>query len=189
MTNPDTRAKLLAATIVCVGETGLARLRMQDVARGAGVGRATVYRYFPGGRDQVISEAITWEVGRFFAALANEVADAPDLRCRLERGLMFAHQAMVDHVALRQVLDTDRERFFPRLYETSPLVLAVVRDYLAPSLEQEHLVPGVDRDEAADYLARLLLSFIPSPGRWDLTDAEQVADLVDRQFLAGIVAA
>lgn len=184
----DVRERILGAAIDCVAERGMGKLRVEEVARRAAVGRATVYRYFPGGRDQLVGEAITWEVGRFFTALAAEVADAPDLRARLERGLVFAHRAMADHRALATVLDTDRDQFLPQLHETSPLVMAVVRDYLAPAVAAEHLRPGVDPAEAADYLARMVLSFIPSPGQWDLTDPEQVAELVDRQFLAGILA-
>lgn len=185
----DVRDRILAATIEVVAVTGLGGLRMENVARSAGVGRATLYRYFPGGRDQLVNEAITWEVGRFFRELAVEVADAPDLRSRLERGLMFAHRSMAGHRALATVLEADREQFLPRLHETSPLVVAVVRDYLAPAVASEQLRPGVDVDEAAEYLARMVLSFIPSPGRWDLTDPDEVARLVDRQFLAGILAA
>lgn len=184
----DVRERVLAAAIDCVEERGMGKLRVEDVARRAGVGRATLYRHFPGGREQLVSEAITWEVGRFFAALAAEVADAPDLRTRLVRGLMFAHRAMAGHAALATVLETDREQFLPRLHETAPLVLAVVRDYLAPTVAAEDLRPGLDADEAADYLARMVMSFIPSPGQWDLTDPERVGELVDRQFLAGILA-
>ena len=184
----EVRDRVLAATIEVVAGTGLAGLRMEEVARAAGVGRATLYRYFPGGKEQLVNEAITWEVGRFFRDLALEVADAPDLRGRLERGLMFAHRSMAGHQALATVLERDREQFLPRLHETSPLVVAVVRDYLAPAVAAEELRPGVDVDEAADYLARMVLSFIPSPGQWDLTEPDEVARLVDRQFLAGILA-
>lgn len=188
MSADEARERVLAAAVGCVARSGLTGLRMEDVARAAGVGRATLYRWFPGGKDQLVDEAITWEVGRFFRELAVEVADAPDLRARLERGLMFAHRSMVGHEALATVLATDRERFLPRLHETAPLVVAVVRDYLRPAVAAEDLRPGVDVDEAADYLARMVLSFIPSPGHWDLTDPGEVARLVDRQFLAGIVA-
>ncbi len=184
----EVRDRILAATIEVVAGTGLGGLRMEEVARAAGVGRATLYRYFPGGKEQLVNEAITWEVGRFFRDLALEVADTPDLRGRLERGLMFAHRSMAGHEALATVLETDREQFLPRLHETSPLVVAVVRDYLAPAVAAEDLRPGVDVDEAAEYLARMVLSFIPSPGQWDLTDPDEVARLVDRQFLAGILA-
>ncbi|MBL8776229.1 MAG: TetR/AcrR family transcriptional regulator [Acidimicrobiales bacterium] len=183
----EARERVLAAAIDVVAGTGLRGLRMEEVAKAAGVSRATLYRYFPGGKDQLVNEAITWEVGRFFRELAVEVADAPDLRSRLERGLMFANRSMAGHAALATVLEADREQFLPRLHETSPLVVAVVRDYLAPAVAAERLRPGLDVDEAAEYLARMVLSFIPSPGRWDLDDPDEVARLVDQQFLAGIV--
>ena len=182
------RDRLFQATIRCVARTGLAKLRVEDVAKEARLGRATIYRHFPGGRDQLVRETITWEVGRFFARLAQAVEDAPDLRTRLEQGVMFAHRAMLEHEALQRVLRTDRESFLPKLNENAPLVVALIRSYLIPYLEAEPLRPGVDAEEAADYLARMVLSYIPSGGRWDLEDPAEVRELVERQFLSGIVA-
>ncbi len=40
---------------------------------------------------------------------------------------------------------------------------------------------------AGEYLARMMLSFIGTPGRWDLTDRAQVTTLVRSEFLAGIL--
>jgi hypothetical protein len=45
---------------------------------------------------------------------------------------------------------------------------------------------GPELDMAADFLARMVLSYIASPGRWDLNDPEQVALLVRSELLAGI---
>jgi len=39
--------------------------------------------------------------------------------------------------------------------------------------------------EAADFLARMALSHITSPGRWDLADPAQLARLVRVELLAG----
>jgi hypothetical protein len=47
---------------------------------------------------------------------------------------------------------------------------------------------GVDLDEAADFLARMVLSYMSAPGRWDLDDPVQVAQLVRAELLAGVVA-
>ena len=47
--NPDVRERLLQATYACVARWGLAKTTVEDAAREAGVSRATVYRYFPGG--------------------------------------------------------------------------------------------------------------------------------------------
>ena len=96
----DTRSHLLAATLACVERWGLAKTTIEDVAAEAGLSRATVYRYFPGGREQLISETITWEVAGFFARVAQEVAAEPTVAGQIRRGLMFGHRAIVEHKLL-----------------------------------------------------------------------------------------
>src|ERR1700756_2701848 len=44
----DSTGRVLAAAAEVVGEVGIARATMEDVADRAGVSRATVYRLFPG---------------------------------------------------------------------------------------------------------------------------------------------
>jgi hypothetical protein len=46
----------------------------------------------------------------------------------------------------------------------------------------------VDLEEAADFLARMVLSYMSAPGRWDLDDPDQVAQLVRAELLAGVIA-
>ena len=46
----------------------------------------------------------------------------------------------------------------------------------------------MDLHEAADFLVRMVLSYIVAPGRWDLADPDQVAELVEAELLAGVVA-
>ena len=58
--------------------------------------------------------------------------------------------------------------------------------FLSPYLVRHGMSEGPDLDVAADFLARMVLSYIASPGRWDLTDPEQVALLVRSELLAGI---
>jgi AcrR family transcriptional regulator len=184
----DPRTRILAAAVACLGREGIAKTTLDDVAREAGVARATVYRHFAGGRDQVISEAITWEVGQYFRRLALQVADAPDLATRLELALVHAHRAVEEHPILQRVSLTEPERLMPQLTESAPLILAVLRDYLVPLLEVEDLRPGVTAAEAADWLGRLFVSFIVTEGSWDLTDPAAVRRLVREQLLAGVLA-
>lgn len=173
----------------CAGRVGLSRITVEEVARDAGVSRATVYRWFPGGRDQLVDEAITWEVGRFLARLADAVADAPDFPSRLEQGLVFAHKAIEQHRVLQRVLEIEPGGLLPQLRETAPLIVAVIRDYLVPLLAHERLREGVEPDAAADYLARMVLSFIAGQGRWRFDDPNEVRELVRTHFLAGVVEA
>jgi len=182
------RERILEAGYACVARYGLAKTTVEDVARAAGLSRATLYRQFPGGRDQLLREVITWETGRFFGRLAEAVAGAADFAGLLEEALLFAHRAIEEHEVLQKILVTEPERLLPQLTVESERVLVFIRRFLLPYLEREELRPGVDPEEAADYVARMLLSFIGNQGRWDLTDPAQVARLVRTELLAGILA-
>ena len=179
---------MLAAVVAVAGRTGLGALTVDEVAREAGVGRASVYRWFPGGREQLVDEGVTWEVGRFLRRLAVAVQDAADLRERLIVGLPFAHRAIVEHAVLQRLLETEPGGLLPQLQQTGPVVVAILRDAVRPWIEAEPTRrPEVDPDEAAEWLARMVVSFMAEPGRWDLDDPAEVAALVDGELLAGIV--
>jgi len=182
------RDRVLDATVVAAGRVGIARITVEEVAREAAVSRATVYRWFPGGRDQLIDEAITFEVGRFLDRVTNAAAGAPDLPTRLERGLLFAHRAIEEHAVLQRILATEPAGLLPQLHAMAPLVLDVVRAELTSWFAGAALRPGVDPAEAADYVARLFLSFVVNGGSWDLGDPAEVRDLVRTRLLAGVLA-
>ena len=115
------------------------------------------------------------------------VDDAPDFATLVERALVHAHRAVEQHAVLQKVLETEPERLLPQLTQSAPQVQAVLRGYLAERLAVEELRPGIDPDEAADWLARMGLSFIIAEGRWDLTDPAEVRRLVRRELLAPIL--
>lgn len=183
------RDRVLAAVVEVAGRTGIARLTVDEVAREAGVGRASVYRWFPGGREQLVDEGVTWEVGRFLARMGEAVRDTPDLRARLVSGLLFAHRAIEEHAVLQHLVATEPGGLLPQLQQTGPLVIAVLRDALVGPVEAEpRRRDGLDPEEAAEWLARMVVSFLVDQGRWDLDDPDAVARLVDDHLLAGIVA-
>ena len=182
----DVRERLLQATYDCVARWGLAKTTVEDAAREAGVSRATVYRYFPGGRDELIGAVVGWEFARFFLRLYEEVHEADTLEEVMERGLVFAHNAILEHEVLQRILQTEPEILLPRLTVEANETHKLVATFLAPYLVRHGMAKGTELDAAADFLARMVLSYIGSPGRWDLDDPEQVARLVRAELLAGI---
>jgi AcrR family transcriptional regulator len=186
-----TRERILGGALACVGRYGLAKTTVEDVARASEVSRASIYRYFPGGRDELLDDLVAWEMGRFFGRLAEHVADAPDFCTLMEDGLAFAHRSLVEHEVLRTIVVLEPERLLPVISTESSNVLPIIAAYLLPFLDREaragRLRPGVDRSVTADHLARMVLSLMASPGEWDLDDPAQVRDLVRTELLGGVL--
>jgi len=192
-TDPLTlRDRLLAATYRCVERFGLGKTTIDDVAKESGASRATIYRQFPGGRDELLRETVAWELSNYFTVLADHVRDAPNLEELLRRGLWFAHRSVAEHAVLRKIMQTEPERLLPLLTTEATRTLPFIADFLLPYLRREadagRLRPGVDAERAAEYLARSILSLIGAPGRWNLDDPTQVSELVRDELLGGIVA-
>jgi AcrR family transcriptional regulator len=186
---PTVRERLFDAALRLVERDGLDGLTVDEVAKAAGISRATVYRHLPGGREQLISDTVAWEVGRFLDRVTAAAEQADGLAPRLEALLVESRHAVDEHAVLQRVLEQDREEVLPSLGEVLPIVQGVLRSWLVPQLAAERLCPGQTVDGAADYLARLLVSFLGSAGRWNLDDPGERARLVRRELIAGILAA
>jgi AcrR family transcriptional regulator len=187
----EPRERVLAATYACVARFGMGKTTVEDVVKESGVSRASIYRLFPGGKDQLLRETVGWEMNHFFGRLAEAVYDAPDFASLLEEGLVFAHRSIQEHEVLRKVLETEPERLLPLITVEQHRVLDFITAFLLPYLEREQRAgrvrPGVDLEAATEYVARLVLSLIGSPGRWDMNDPRQVRVLVREELLGGIL--
>jgi len=183
-----TRQRILEATYACVARWGLSKTTVEDAAREAGLSRATVYRYFPGGREELVDAVVSWQHVLFFVRLYQEVHGATSLEEVLDRGLTFARRSLLEHEVLQKVLETEPEVLMPKLTVESNRTVGLIAGFLVPYLHEHGMAEGVEIHEAADFLARMILSYISSPGHWDLGDPEQVATLVRTELLAGVVA-
>lgn len=177
----------MAAAYACVARDGMGRATVEDIAREAGVARATVYRAFPGGRDELVTAAVAHAVRDFFAGLRTDIGEVHDVVTLLERGLVAGRRRLDQHAVLQRSLRDEADRVVPELATVMPVVLDALRAQLAAWLARERLRPGVEVDEAADLVARLTLSLISSPGGWDMDDPGAVRRLVRGQLLAGVV--
>jgi AcrR family transcriptional regulator len=183
----EVQQRLFEAVLVCAGRSAL-RFSVEDVAHEAGLSRATVYRYFPGGRDQLINEGVAWEVGRFFTRIHAAVQHEPDLASQLEVALVEGHHLLDEHVVLQRIMGDDPEAFLVSLETPMQAVRTGIEAYVASLLRRESLAEGVDVAEAAEYLARLYLTYLSHAGHVDFDDPTQVERLVRTQFVSGILA-
>jgi len=183
----DTRQRTVEAAYACIARRGVAKTTIEDVAREAGMSRATVYRAFPGGRDELVNATVAWATLDFFGRLYERIQGADSLEEVMERGIMFAYRSILEHEVLQRVMQTEPDKLLPILTVESNRIREGIAGVLAPFVTGRGLAPGVDLAEAADFLARMVLSYISAPGRWDLEDPEQVARLVRSELLPGVV--
>jgi AcrR family transcriptional regulator len=150
----DPLERLLEAAYACVARWGMAKTTVEDVAREAGVSRATVYRRFPSGKDELLACVIEWEVLRFFNRMADAVQGSTTLVEVVERALVFAHHALEEHLVLQQVLRSEPQLLVPRINAATNRLQPFVRQFVEPYVHAEaaagRLRPGVDPREAAD---------------------------------------
>jgi AcrR family transcriptional regulator len=183
----EPRQRILEATYACVARWGLSKTTVEDAAREAGLSRATIYRYFPGGRDELVDAVVSWQYLRFFGRLYEEVQGAASLEEVLEKGLVFARQQLLEHEVLQKVLQTEPEVLLPKLTVEANRTVRLISGFLVPYLHEHGLPDGLAVHEAADFLARMILSYISAPGRWDLSDPDDVRRLVRVELLPGVV--
>ena len=173
-----------------MSRSGIAKTSIDDVAKEAGVSRATVYRHFKGGKEQLERAVIAWEVGRFFGRLGEAVQGATTLHDILVESLLAAHRIVEEHVVLHRLLSSEPEVLVPRLTSEANQFQPVVRDFLLPYVGAEavhrRLREGVEPQYAADFLARMVLTHTNAQGRWDLTDRDEVKKLVS-MLLSGVI--
>jgi len=168
--------RIAEAFLDCVGRWGLSKTTADDVARAAGVSRATLYRAFPGGKEVIFQAAVRHEAQRFFSLVTARLDAAEDLEELLVVGITEAARFLYGHDALRYLLTHEPDSVLPELaFDRLSQVLAVTGGFLAP-----HLARFVtDRDAAedlAEWLVRILLSYTTNPSEGlRLTDEASVA--------------
>lgn len=184
--------RVLDATFAEVAEHGLAALTVEAVAVRAGSSRATLYRHFPGGRDELVARTIRREVTRFVGAVLAAAPPPDGDVVRHVAGLTTAaHRLLGEHDVLQRLLVDEADAIVPSLATVFPQVADALTDHLGRVLgdatARGELQDGADPLGAAEHGARLLLSYVGSAGRWDLDDPVEVERLVRTRVLAGVV--
>ncbi len=178
--------RILEAAFNCVVRWGVAKTTMEDVARECHTSRATIYRYFPGGRDELVESVIAWQAGQFLAELYEVLHGSQSLQEILERLILFSSGYLRNLEVLNRLLATEPDAVIPKLTTEINLMASTVSGFLVPYLREFGVDDQVNIHEAADYLARMLFSFISSPGDLDLQDRTEVSNLVRVELLGGI---
>jgi AcrR family transcriptional regulator len=184
----STRVRIVDAALGCLARQGSAKTTVDDIARASGFSRATLYRTFPGGKDDVLEAVVATEVARVFSALAVAMGEATDLEEVLVAGMSEAARRLSGHRALAYMLGHEPELILPHLtFAGLDRILMVAGDFAAPFFAR-WLEPD-QASRAAEWAVRIVLAYVadPAPGT-DLADPDDTRALVRAFVLPGILA-
>lgn len=179
---------LIDATLRCIARWGVAKTGLDDVAREAGVSRATVYRAFPGGKDALLNTVLQVEVHRFLDRVRAEVEAAAALEEALVVAILEAGRTIAGHDALQYLLEHEPELVLPRFaFRQLDELLTVVRAVGAPLLARFLGNDVAAGERVAEWVARITLSYTLSPAAgYSTADEAAVRTLVKTFVLPGI---
>jgi AcrR family transcriptional regulator len=161
----DRREDLLAAAARRFVAVGIRKTTMEDIAREATAGKATLYRHFAN-KDAVIDALLEREAARLDRRLRAAADEQDDASRRLEAAFVAGVGFFVDHPVLTKGRDEEPGILLPRITANGgPLVRRGMELFTA--LIAEGIAAGelreVDPAAAAEVIMRLILSYFSFP--------------------------
>jgi AcrR family transcriptional regulator len=175
---PEVTAKVVDGALRAIARFGLTKLTVDDVAREAGISRATLYRYFPG-RGAVLAAVVQAETERLERGLDEALGDATTLAEALAAVGGYGARAFAGHEALQHLLATEPGTVLPHLcFAGADSLLGVAAARIAPHLCR--FMGPLEARRTGEWLARIVLSYglAPPPGA-----AETAVLSVVREFV------
>ncbi|MDV3125270.1 TetR/AcrR family transcriptional regulator [Mycobacterium sp. 21AC1] len=156
-----TRERILAATAEVLGDNGMAKLSLSDVALRAGVSRPTLYRWFAS-KQELLDAFVEWERNFYEHAVAAAAADLPADE-RLDAALRIIVEYQQSYPGLRMV-DIEPAHVIKRLAAIIPLMRTRLERFSTGPEAAEAAATAVRvavshylvrSDDADDFLAQL----------------------------------
>jgi AcrR family transcriptional regulator len=138
----------LDAAESCYTRFGLAKTTVEDVARAAGVSRATLYRHF-GSRNDLLVGVIARDARRLAAEAAVTIQRFDDVGSWIVEGILLCLREIPRRPMLAMLFAPEEVGAASRLVLTSEQLLAIGADFLRPMFalagERRLLREGVQR--------------------------------------------
>jgi AcrR family transcriptional regulator len=181
--------RLGGALLRCIARWGLAKTTIEDIAREAGMSRATAYRVLPGGKVAILEVAVRSEVARLVDEVAAAASSAEDLEDCLLHVVYRSSCFLTDHSALQFIRDHEPlvlEQYLG--FERLEGLFGAAGDLLAPCLDR--FLDPRGAHAVAVWLCRLVVSYVltPSPAL-DLSDEDDARRFLRTFVLPGLATA
>ena len=174
--------RVLEAAKSCCERWGIEKVTIDDIAREAGVSRATLYRMFPGGKDVLFDALRVQELEDFFTRLTARIDGADGLDELVTRLVVAATDELRADQHLSLMLASEPGDTLGHLtVDGLPRIIRVATLFLTPFADP--YLPRRDSARLVELLARLVISYFLAPSdQVDLGDPESASQFV-RTFI------
>lgn len=178
--------RVVDAMLSCIGRWGLGKTTVEDVARTAGLSRATVYRLFPGGKNAILQAGLHTEVGRLMAVLTDELTQLDDLEICLTRAVSLSTTFLKENTAFVYLREHEWEAVEAFLaFDRLDTLFLLSGTTLGPTLLR-FLTPE-RATQVAMWTARIIVSYLLNPSdQLDLSTEPDARRLVHTYLMPGI---
>ncbi|MEU6583026.1 helix-turn-helix domain-containing protein [Nocardia sp. NPDC046763] len=170
----DTRIK--EAALEQFSLVGIRRTSADDIAKRAGVNRATLYRRM-GGREEITRAALSHEVRRTLAEIERGIGDIADPLERHTRGFIVTVTTLRDHPLLRRLFAVDRDEVLGWLTLEAGEILRIATAFVTAQVNAGRAQLGLTGGEQTEFYAttvvRLIHSLVLTPDAPPLLDSEE----------------
>jgi len=165
---------VLDAAAACYLRFGVDKTTAVDIAKAAGISRATLYRRY-GSHEAIFLAVLVRESEDMAADAEQHLATIDDPAERLVEGMVFAIGEISRRPVHATVFTTDSAGWAAtqalRVSALHHLGEAGIRPLLAPA-EDAGLITEQAIDDLVDWMLRILISYAAIPGPADLTPAD-----------------
>lgn len=189
-TEEDVRGRILGAAEECIARYGVRKTTIDDVIKRAGVARATLYKYVPGGRDEIILEVLIREGRRNTGVVLEAISRAESLQDSITEGILVAVERIQTDEHLAYLFSPEIIGPASRLQGAGARLVDVTAELVSPVIEAGRRTGQVPADlddrDAAEWTLRIFLSLLAFEGPSGRTRA-QLRDFVRRFAVAPLL--
>ena len=162
------RERIVNAAEGCFARYGVGKTTVEDIAEAAGLSRATVYRNFAGGRDEVILAVILRDLRRFLDRLAERLSREPSVPDAIVEGVLDAVAFVRAEPRVAALLTPEAAGHTQAAVAVAAgRVLDLCADYVRPHFEvaqrESLLRADITVEGAVEFLFRIISSMIVMP--------------------------
>lgn len=156
-----TRQRILDSARELYVEFGLRRTTMEDVAKKAGMGRATVYRRFSE-KDQLFQAVILRDLQRNLVIIEGAIRGYSSALDGLLEAFVQAARLVHINPLIARLLTTEPDDILPHLTTQYGSTMAFARQYLSGQIARAQQAGHIRKSLPADTTAELILRLIQS---------------------------